>query len=163
MDRRVRDVRAPAALAFQAFSALGGRNGWLYMNWAWNLRSALDRLVGGVGHRPGPERRDQLRVGDVLDFWRIEALEPGRLLRLRAEMKMPGRGWLEFRADPLSDSSSRLTQTAFFESNGILGALYWYSLFPAHHLIFNGLISRLTEQAEQAFQRNGGRPGKVQP
>jgi hypothetical protein len=152
LDRRQRRVHAPPELAYQAFSALGGAHGWLYMNWAWGLRSACDRLIGGVGSRPGPARRDQMRVGDVLDFWRVEALESGRLLRLRAEMKLPGRGWLEFLAEPASDASCHLTQTAFFEPSGLGGWLYWYACYPAHHFIFGGLIRRLAEIAE----RNAG-------
>jgi len=148
-ERRQREVRAPAEAAYRAFAELGGDNGWAYMDWAWQLRSAVDRLMGGVGRRPGPARRDCMKIGDVLDFWRIEALEPGRLLRLRAEMKMPGRGWLEFRAEPISETSCRLTQTAFFVPDPFFGALYWYAFYPAHQLLFTGLIRRLAATAER--------------
>jgi len=148
-DRRQREVRAPADATYRAFADLGGENGWGYMDWAWQLRSAVDRLLGGVGRRPGPARRDRMRIGDVLDFWRIEALEPGRLLRLRAEMKMPGRGWLEFRAEPISESNCLLTQTAFFAPDPFFGPVYWYALYPAHQLLFTGLIRRLAAAAER--------------
>jgi uncharacterized protein DUF2867 len=87
-----------------------------------------------------------LRVGDALDFWRVEVVEPGRLVRLRAEMKVPGRAWLEFRALPQPDGQTLLSQTSFFEPKGLLGLLYWYVLYPMHSLIFSGLIRRIALQ-----------------
>lgn len=125
---------------------LEGR-GWLYMDWAWQIRGIADRLCGGVGMRRGRRDLQDLRVGDTLDFWRAEKVEPGRLIRLRAEMRLPGRAWLEFKSLTQPDGQTQLTQTAFFEPKGLLGLLYWYALYPIHSLIFSGLIRRIGEQA----------------
>ena len=94
-------------------------------------------------------RRDpvELRVGDALDFWRVEAVEPDRVLRLRAEMKVPGRAWLEFEARPESSGETALIQTAFFETKGLMGLLYWYALYPVHAVMFSGLIKKIAQQA----------------
>ncbi len=91
------------------------------MDWAWRLRGAMDRLIGGVGLRRGRRDPDHIRVGDALDFWRVEAVEPGRLMRLRAEMKVPGKAWLEFQALPHEGDQTLLIQTAFFEPRGPIG------------------------------------------
>ena len=96
------------------------------------------------GRRRDPE---DLRVGDALDFWRVEAVEPNRSIRLRAEMKVPGRAWLEFRSVAQPDGVTLLTQTAFFEPKGLLGLLYWYTLYPVHSLIFSGLIRKIASEA----------------
>ena len=93
--------------------------------------------------RRGRRDPEDLRVGETLDFWRVEMVEPGRLIRLRAEMKVPGRAWLEFEARPESDGRTQLLQTAFFEPKGLPGLLYWYALYPIHRLIFNGLIRQI--------------------
>ncbi len=148
IERRQKITAAPPSTVYQAFSSLGGNRGWPYFNWAWRLRGMLDRLIGGVGYRRGRRDPEELRVGDTLDFWRVEAVEPGRLLRLRAEMKVPGRAWLQFEAKPVQDSKTLLTQTAFFASKGLFGLLYWYALYPIHGLIFWGMIRKLAEQAE---------------
>jgi hypothetical protein len=137
---------APEAV-FQTFTRLGGTRGWLHMNWAWKLRATVDRLCGGVGMRRGRRHPEQLRVGDALDFWRVEAVEPGRLLRLRAEMRVPGRAWLEFRAIPAAKNQTQLTQAAFFAPKGLLGLVYWYALYPVHVLIFRGLIRQIERHA----------------
>jgi len=138
-------VESAPESVFRAFSSLGGKRGWLYMNWAWQLRGIADRLVGGVGMRRG--RRDPLevRIGDALDFSRAEAIEPGRLLRLRAEMKVPGLAWLQFQAKPQPDGKTLLSQTAFFAPKGLLGWLYWYGLYPIHGLIFSGMIRKIPD------------------
>jgi hypothetical protein len=146
MERRQRTVTAPADAVYRSFAGLGGKRGWLYMDWAWKLRGMTDRLCGGVGMRRGRRDPDDLRVGDALDFWRVEVVEPGRLVRLRAEMKVPGRAWLEFRALPQPDGQTLLSQTSFFEPKGLLGLLYWYVLYPMHSLIFSGLIHRIALQ-----------------
>lgn len=146
-ERRQVNVDAPAEILYQAFVRLGGATGWLCMDWAWRLRGFLDRLVGGVGLRRGRRDPQGVRVGDALDFWRVEALEQGRMIRLRAEMKVPGRAWLEFRADPLPGGFSRLTQTAFFAPRGLAGLLYWYLLYPIHGVIFSGLAKNLARDA----------------
>jgi uncharacterized protein YbjT (DUF2867 family) len=147
IERRQLSVAADPASVYGAFSGLGGRRGWLYANWAWLLRGVLDRLLGGVGYRRGRRHPDQLRVGDALDFWRVEVAEPGRALRLRAEMKLPGKAWLQFRCHPRPDGTTLLEQTAFYAPKGLLGLVYWYLLYPAHALIFSGLIRAVGRRA----------------
>ena len=147
LERRQCLVAAPAEAVFRNFTRLGGATGWLYMDWAWQIRGAMDRLLGGVGLRRGRRDPQDVRVGDAVDFWRVEAVEPGRLLRLRAEMKVPGRAWLEFRCEPRSESGSVLSQTAFFAPRGLAGLVYWYALYPIHALIFSGLVERLARRA----------------
>jgi hypothetical protein len=142
-------VAADPDTVYRVFSGLGGRRGWLYANWAWLLRGMVDRLLGGVGYRRGRRHPDRLRVGDALDFWRVEAAEPGRLLRLRAEMAVPGRAWLQFRCHSRPDGTTLLEQTAYYAPKGLLGLLYWYLLYPAHALIFSGLIRQLGRRAER--------------
>ena len=147
VERRQRSAAAAPAAVFSVFSGLGGRRGWLSMNWAWKLRGFLDAMLGGVGLRRGRRDPDEVRVGDALDFWRVEAVEPDRLLRLRAEMKLPGQAWLEFRV-AADGNGAVLTQTAFFAPKGLFGWLYWYSLYPFHRLIFSGLAARIARRAE---------------
>jgi len=123
--------------------SLGGDNGWLYANFLWKLRGYLDILVGGVGLRRGRRVSDELRVGDPLDFWRVDALVPDQLLRLRAEMKVPGKAWLQFEIIPQGASEIRIIQTAFYEPKGLMGYLYWYVLYPIHRVIFQGMITAI--------------------
>ncbi|MEI6322991.1 MAG: SDR family oxidoreductase [bacterium] len=146
IEKRQLAVDAPAEDIFSAFSGLGGNRGWLYMNWAWRIRGILDRVVGGVGLRRGRRDADDLRVGEALDFWRVEAIDPGRLMRLRAEMKVPGKAWLQFEIK-VQDGRPLLTQTAFFAPKGLLGLAYWYLLYPVHGMIFRGMIQRLAQRA----------------
>ncbi len=149
VERRQRLVAALPQRVYAAFTRLGGDQGWLYMNWAWRVRGILDRLVGGVGFRRGRRHPTELRVGDALDFWRVEAVDPGHSVRLRAEMKVPGRAWLQFEVDLTDQDESMLIQTAFFAPKGLSGFLYWYVLYPIHSLIFSGLIRRLAKLAEE--------------
>jgi len=149
IERRQMTVVAGPEAVFRSFAGLGGARGWLYLNWTWQLRGTFDRLCGGVGMRRGRRDPDNLRVGDALDFWRVEAVEPGHRVRLRAEMKVPGRAWLEFQAIAQPDGRTLFSQTAFFEPKGLSGLLYWYALYPVHSLIFSGLIRRIAEQAEE--------------
>ena len=146
-EHRRRLVRASPSDLFLVFTGLGGGRGWFYLNTAWGLRGLLDRLVGGVGLRRGRRHPDELRAGDALDFWRVEAVERDRLLRLRAEMIVPGEAWLQFEVTPRDDEHTLLTQTAFFAPKGLLGLLYWYALYPVHGLIFSGLIDRIARRA----------------
>lgn len=150
IERRQRRVAAPPETVYQVFSGLGGERGWPPHNWLWRMRGLLDRLVGGVGMRRGRRHPDELREGEALDFWRVEAIEPGRMLRLRAEMKMPGRGWLQFEANPGQAGQTELVQTAYFASRGLLGLLYWYGIYPLHGLIFARMIEAIAQQAEEA-------------
>jgi uncharacterized protein YbjT (DUF2867 family) len=147
IERRQRVVAKSTGAVYRSFAQLGGRRGWLYLDWTWQLRGMVDRLCGGVGMRRGRRDPEDLRSGDSLDFWRVETVDPGRLVRLRAEMKVPGRAWLEFEARPEPDGNTLLLQTAFFEPKGLFGLLYWYALYPIHSLIFSGLIRRIGERA----------------
>ena len=139
---------------YRAFSSLGGEQGWLYLNWAWKLRGIVDRLVGGVGIRRGRRDPIHLRAGEAIDFWRVEAVEPGVLMRLRAEMKVPGLAWLQFQAVPQSEGGTLLAQTAFFAPKGLLGWIYWYALYPIHALVFSGLIRKITERAKRLAEES---------
>ncbi len=148
IQRRQRTVWARTEAVYGVFTGLGGRQGWLYANDLWRLRGLLDRLVGGVGMRRGRRDATTVRVGDALDFWRVEAVEAGHLLRLRAEMKVPGRAWLQFEATPRSTGGTTLEQTALFAPKGVWGLLYWYGLYPIHGLIFAGLVAAVARHAE---------------
>ena len=145
IEQRQRLVPAPVDAVYRSFARLGGARGWLYMDWAWQVRGQVDRFCGGVGMRRGRRDPKALRAGDTLDFWRVERVEPGRLIRLRAEMRVPGRAWLEFKALPQADGQTLLTQTAFFDPKGLCGLIYWYALYPVHALIFSGLIRRIAQ------------------
>jgi Protein of unknown function (DUF2867) len=147
LERRQEFVPASPDQVFRTCLRLGGDRGYLAFDWAWRLRGALDRLAGGVGLRRGRRDKDELRVGDALDFWRVEALEPDRLLRLRAEMKVPGSAWLQFETLPRGKDETLLVQTAFFAPKGLAGLSYWYALYPVHTLIFSGMIHALAGQA----------------
>jgi len=147
IERRQQMVARPSEAVYRSFTGLGGKRGWLYLDWTWQLRGMVDRLCGGVGMRRGRRDPDELRVGDPLDFWRVEMVEPGRSIRLRAEMLVPGRAWLEFEARAEPDGNTLLSQTAFFEPKGTFGLLYWYALYPIHSLIFSGLIRKIAEGA----------------
>lgn len=147
-ETRQRIVAARPEAVYRVLTGLGGKRGWLYANWLWRVRGALDRLVGGVGLRRGRRHPDELYVGDALDFWRVEKIEPNRLLRLRAEMKSPGPAWMEFRVEPQNGGKTRLVQTAFFIPKGLFGLLYWYVLYPLHAVVFSGMIDAMARRAE---------------
>jgi uncharacterized protein YbjT (DUF2867 family) len=149
LERRQKNTTLPPSLIYQVFSGLGGKRGWLYANWIWMARGIIDRLLGGVGFRRGRRHPDELRVGDALDFWRVEAIESNRLLRLRAEMKVPGLAWLQFEAIQQAGDKCLLTQTAFFEPKGLPGLIYWYALYPIHGFIFSALIRKILERARK--------------
>mgnify|MGYP006291903033 CR=1 FL=1 len=150
MIREVRTVRAGASpeRVYATFTGLGGQRGWLVWNWAWRLRGMLDKLVGGPGLRRGRRDAEVIYVGESLDWWRVEAVEPNRLLRLRAEMKLPGTAWLQWEVEPDGDGA-RLVQTALFAPHGLGGALYWYALYPLHRLIFTHLVRAIAREAER--------------
>ena len=147
IERRQQTVPASATAVFQIFSGLGGERGWPPFSWLWQARGILDRLVGGVGMRRGRRHPDELRVGEAVDFWRVEAIDPNRLLRLRAEMKLPGQGWLQFEALPREDGQTDLVQTAYFASKGLSGLVYWYAIYPLHGLIFSRMIDTIANRA----------------
>ena len=152
IDRRVRHVAASTDQTFAAIGRIGGTWGWPYANRLWRLRGLGDRFVGGVGMRLGRRDPNRLRVGDALDFWRVEEIVPGRLLRLRGELKLPGRAWLEYRVLP-EKGESRLIQTAYFEPKGLPGLAYWYLLYPVHVAIFRGMLRVLAERAATPLRR----------
>ena len=146
VDRQQAVVRADAAGAFAPIQRIGGSRGWYFANWLWAWRGAVDLLAGGVGMRRGRRHPVDVRPGDPLDFWRVEAFEPNRLLRLQAEMKVPGRAWLQFEVEP-AEAGSRITQTAVFDPLGLAGLLYWYGLYPIHWLIFRGMLRGIARRA----------------
>jgi uncharacterized protein YbjT (DUF2867 family) len=155
IERREQKVAAPPEVVYRTVTGIGGARGWPAFHWLWELRGILDRLFGGVGMRRGRRHPDQLRRGDVLDFWRVEALEPNRSVVLHAEMKLPGQGWLQFEVKPgATAGSSSLVQTAYFASKGLAGLLYWYALYPLHGFIFSSMIANLAAQAEAAAQEH---------
>jgi hypothetical protein len=149
VERRQRIIAAPPDRVFAEVERLGGDAGWPYANLLWRVRGLADRVVGGVGMRLGRRDPDHLRVGDALDFWRVEVVRRPALLRLRAEMKVPGRAWLQYEVAPI-EGGSRLVQTAFFEPKGLPGLAYWYVLYPVHGLIFRGSVRILAERATRA-------------
>jgi hypothetical protein len=146
VERRQRVIAASPEVVFREIERVGGRGGWPYANALWRLRGLLDRVVGGVGMRLGRRDPDKLRVGDALDFWRVEEVRRPGLLRLRAEMRVPGRAWLQYEVTPTA-GGSRLVQTAFFEPKGVPGLVYWYLLYPVHGLIFRGTVRVLAGRA----------------
>jgi uncharacterized protein YbjT (DUF2867 family) len=162
LDRRVRHVEADPDACYRAIVRLGGEHGWRVFDWLWQARGLLDRLIGGVGMRRGRRDPTELLPGDALDFWRVEDVDPGRLLQLRAEMKLPGRAWLRFDLVPQEDGTTELRQTAFFEPRGLLGFLYWGAVAPFHALVFPAMLRDLARRAEEAGDPPaGGRPGEA--
>jgi uncharacterized protein YbjT (DUF2867 family) len=150
VDERESVVRAPPAALWQVIEGIGGETGWYSLKAAWAVRGLLDRLAGGAGLRRG--RRDplHLRTGDALDSWRVEAITPGALLRLRAEMKLPGVGWLELSAGRNSDGATAYRQRAIFQPRGLAGHAYWRSIAPFHGVVFGGMLRNITAAAERA-------------
>ena len=139
IDSRMAESPAKAEAAFRPIQRIGGATGWYYGNWLWKMRGMIDLLTGGVGLRRGRRDPEELRVGDAIDFWRVEAIEPGRRLRLAAEMRLPGRAWLEFEVSPTKNGST-IRQTAIFDPRGLGGLAYWYALYPLHHFVFAGML-----------------------
>ncbi|MFF4394857.1 SDR family oxidoreductase [Streptomyces sp. NPDC001480] len=146
-DHRQARVDAPVDALWRVIEGVGGENGWYSFPLAWALRGWLDRLVGGVGLRRGRRDAQRLRAGDSLDFWRVEEIERGRLLRLRAEMRLPGLAWLEMSAEPDGAGRSRYRQRALFHPRGLLGHAYWWSVSPFHALVFGGMARNIARAA----------------
>jgi len=146
LDSRARVLPVPPAQAFRPISRIGGSAGWYFGDGLWRLRGFVDLLVGGVGLRRGRRDPETPAVGSVLDFWRVEAYEPDRLLRLRAEMRLPGRAWLQFEVDG-DEQGSQIRQTAVFDPSGLAGLLYWYALLPLHGLVFRGMLAGIAREA----------------
>jgi uncharacterized protein YbjT (DUF2867 family) len=146
----VREARTPASAdeLWAVIAGIGGENGWYSTPVLWALRGWMDKAVGGVGLARGRRRRSRVSVGDAIDFWRVEAMEPGRMLLLRAEMRVPGQAWLELRAEPDSAGGADYRQRAVFFPRGLAGRLYWWSVLPFHGFIFRGMANRITAAAE---------------
>ncbi|MHB9848590.1 SDR family oxidoreductase [Streptomyces krungchingensis] len=146
-DERELIVDAPPEALWKVIEGIGGDNGWYSFPLAWAVRGWMDRLVGGVGLRRGRRDATRLRVGDSLDFWRVEEIVPGRLLRLRAEMRLPGLAWLEMYAEVTDDGRTRYRQRALFHPHGLLGQLYWWSVSPFHTVVFGGMARNIARTA----------------
>ena len=157
VDSRTLRVATPPAVAFRPIQEIGGDTGWYAWNGLWWLRGFLDLIAGGVGTRRGRRSPSSLGVGDTVDFWRVEAFEPPRRLRLAAEMKVPGRAWLEFVVEA-DGRGSRITQTAIFDPVGLMGRAYWYGVYPLHNLVFKGMLDGI---AKRAKHRESLRPAGV--
>jgi len=145
-DVRTVSTSAPPAKVFAAVERIGGETGWYSASVLWRIRGLMDRIIGGVGLRRGRRDPEHLSVGDAVDFWRVEEVVPGLLVRLRAEMKMPGRAWLEFRIED-SDGRTTLTQRAIYSPHGLLGHAYWWSVAPFHAVVFPPMARHIVETA----------------
>jgi hypothetical protein len=152
VDTREVRVEAPPARAFDPVRRIGGDAGWYACDALWQLRGFIDELVGGAGMRRGRRDPERLAVGDVLDCWRVVDFEPERALRLAAEMRLPGRAWLEFEITPDGDTS-RIRQTAIFEPSGLAGLAYWYGIYPLHALVFRGMLRGLRDRVVESTSR----------
>jgi uncharacterized protein YbjT (DUF2867 family) len=146
LDARSVRVDATACDAFVPIRRIGGHNGWYAHQFLWQVRGWIDMFLGGVGLRRGRRDPEKLQVGDAVDFWRVERYEPDRLLRLRAEMRLPGRAWLEFEVVP-DGSGAIIHQTAVFDPVGLFGLFCWYTLYPLHGLVFRGMLRGISERA----------------
>jgi len=153
VDRREIHVAVDAVRAFAPIARIGGERGWYFGTWLWRIRGGIDLVMGGVGMRRGRRDPDAPAVGDTLDFWRVEAYEPNRRLRLAAEMKVPGRAWLDFEVVP-DGGGALVCQTAVFEPTGLFGLVYWYGLLPVHAAIFGGMLREIAQRAS-ACDRSG--------
>ncbi|HVB99217.1 MAG TPA: DUF2867 domain-containing protein [Candidatus Dormibacteraeota bacterium] len=152
VDTRVAHVPLSPPAAFAPIERIGGDTGWYYADWLWRMRGFIDLLAGGAGMRRGRRDTEKLLPGDTLDCWRVEAVEAPRLLRLSAEMKLPGRAWLQFELAP-DPAGTSIRQTAIFDPLGVSGLLYWYGLYPAHRLIFAGMLRGIAAAAIRAAAR----------
>ncbi|ATW47196.1 SDR family oxidoreductase [Streptomyces peucetius] len=154
-DKRQLSVDAPRESLWRVIEGIGGDNGWYSFPLAWAVRGRLDRFVGGVGLRRGRRDAERLRVGDSLDFWRVEEIEPGRLLRLRAEMRLPGLAWLEMYSETDGEGRTRYRQRALFHPRGLLGHAYWWSVSPFHAVVFGGMARNITQAAAKGMSARG--------
>jgi uncharacterized protein YbjT (DUF2867 family) len=159
IDSRTVRVPVPPEAAFAPIRRIGGSRGWYYGDRLWRLRGLLDLPFGGAGTRRGRRDPERLLPGDTVDFWRVEAIQPDRLLRLSAEMALPGRAWLQFEVQK-AGSGSVIRQTAVFDPVGLLGRLYWYAMWPVHSAVFRGMVQGI---ALAAMSEAGGRPAGVLP
>lgn len=154
IDSRTVTVEASRAEAFAPVRRIGGKKGWYFANWLWRLRGLVDLLVGRVGLCRGRHAPENLCVGDTVDCWRVEALEPDHLLRLAAEMKLPGRAWLQFEVTE-SEGKATIRQTAIFDPVGLLGRAYWYVVCPVHQYVFTGILRRMAQEVGKPIMSAG--------
>ena len=145
----VRYVRASPHEVFARIQRIGGRTGWYGVDWFWRLRGLLDLARGGEGMRRGRDHPDRLRLADTVDFWRVERIEPGRRVLLAAEMRMPGRLWLQFEVEA-SGLQTAVRQTTVFDPAGYVGLAYWYTFYPVHHAIFAAMLHGLAPREPDA-------------
>ena len=146
-DVRTAEVDTSNHEVWKVVEAIGGEHGYFSLDWAWEIRGLMDRAVGGVGLRRGRRDPNTLHVGETLDFWRVEERIPDNLLRLRAEMKMPGKAWLEFKIEKINENKCKLTQRAIFYPKGLAGHAYWWSIIPFHGLVFPGMCRNIAKVA----------------
>ncbi len=151
VDSRALTVEAPPEVVFKHIERIGGDHGWYACNWLWRVRGFIDLLQGGVGLRRGRPSSMTLRVGDTVDSFRVESIEPNRRLRLFSEMKLPGRAWLEFEVTG-AGSSTTIRQTAIFDPVGLTGQIYWYSLYVPHEFVFSGMLRGIAQAALQEMR-----------
>jgi uncharacterized protein YbjT (DUF2867 family) len=146
-DHRIIESDIQVDKIFQTIQTIGGNNGWYYANWLWQLRGIFDRMIGGVGMRRGRRHPVDIRIGDAIDFWRVEKYEPGKSLKLKAEMKLPGKAWLEFKVQTTSEQKSLFEQRATFYPTNLFGYLYWYAVLPAHLLVFKNMAKNIIRRS----------------
>lgn len=149
IDLQSRRVAVPPEKAFKPIQRIGGETGWYYANWLWKIRGFIDLLVGGVGLRRGRRHPEKIGIGDAIDWWRVDVYQPNKRLRLLAEMKLPGRAWLDFEVER-NENGSTIKQIAIFDPIGLPGVLYWYLIYPVHDLIFKGMIRKIAKIAEDS-------------
>ncbi len=153
IEQRRLETSADPEAVYNTFAGLGGKEGWYFADWLWQVRGLLDRLAGGPGMRIGRRSQEGIQPGDVLDGYRVETVEAGHMIRLRNEMKAPGPAWMQFEVQPVAKGGSLYIHTAFFKPHGVMGLAYWYSLYPFHQIIFNGLAYAIVRRAEAAAKR----------
>jgi len=149
VDSRSAVVPVSCDAAFRPVERIGGETGWYFGNWLWRIRGFVDLIFGGAGMRRGRRDPEHLLAGDTVDFWRVEEFRPGQLLRLGAEMRLPGRAWLQFEVEP-AGAGSVLRQTAIFDPAGVMGQIYWYALYPVHKIMFAGMLKRIVRSMEHS-------------
>ena len=155
VSSRVLRVTAATGEAFEPIQRIGGHPGWYAANWFWRVRGLIDTLRGGVGLRRGRRDPHDLRVADTVDFWRVEAIDPGRRLRLAAEMKIPGRLWLQFEVEPHGAGAVEIRQTTVFDPAGYVGLAYWYLFCPVHQLVFGSMLRGIGRAVERPHDAPG--------
>ena len=148
-DRREETIPAPPERVFQVIKTIGGKNGWYFANSLWRLRGFIDKRLGGVGLSRGRRDPEELFTGEALDFFRVEDIRENERLLLKAEMKTGGKAWLEFALTPSENGGTRLRQTAYYYPHGLIGFLYWYSVYPLHAYVFNGMLKAIAANSVQ--------------